>query len=187
MQKKEFYCSNNHNPDKNNFNEQKDAKVFCKECLFFLCDKCKFKHVHSKNIVEVAERLQDIGIAAISIHGRTRAQMYKGAADWTLIGEVKNNPRMKIPVFCNGDIDSPERAYEVKNVLGLDGAMIGRAAIGYPWFFNEVKHFLATGEKLSPPTVSERVNVCRTHLIRSMSWKGNTLGILEMQIGRAHV
>lgn len=136
---------------------------------------------HSKNIVEVAERLQDIGIAAISIHGRTRAQMYKGAADWTLIGEVKNNPRMKIPVFCNGDIDSPERAYEVKNVLGLDGAMIGRAAIGYPWFFNEVKHFLATGEKLSPPTVSERVNVCRTHLIRSMSWKGNTLGILEMR------
>lgn len=136
---------------------------------------------NTKNVVEVAERLQDIGIAAISIHGRTRSQMYKGNADWSLIAEVKNNQRMHIPVFCNGDIDSVEKVLYVKNNLGLHGAMIGRAAIGYPWFFREVKHFLATGETLAPPTVRERVNVCRTHLIKSMQWKGDMLGILEMR------
>ncbi len=136
---------------------------------------------NTKNVVEVAERLQDIGIAAISIHGRTRAQLYKGNADWTLIEKVKNNQRMKIPVFCNGDIDTVEKVRFVKNSMGLDGAMIGRAAIGYPWFFREAKHFLATGEMLAPPTVSERVDVCRTHLTQSMKWKGDMLGILEMR------
>ena len=136
---------------------------------------------NTKNVVDVAERLQDIGIAAISIHGRTRAQMYKGSADWSLIADIKNNQRMKIPVFCNGDIDTPEKVHYIKNTMGLDGAMIGRAAIGYPWFFREVKHFLATGEKLAPPTIQERVDVCRTHLVCSMQWKGDKLGILEMR------
>ncbi|OWY21292.1 tRNA dihydrouridine synthase DusB [Sphingobacteriales bacterium UPWRP_1] len=135
----------------------------------------------TKNIVDVAERLQDIGIKAISIHGRTRTQMYKGSADWTLIGAVKNNPRMKIPVFGNGDVDSPQKALEMKNRYGVDGIMIGRAAIGYPWIFNEVKHYLKTGMLLPPPTVLQRVNTAKEHLRRSVEWKGQKLGILEMR------
>lgn len=135
----------------------------------------------SKNIVEVAERLQDIGIAAITIHGRTRVQMYKGSADWTLIGEVKNNPRMKIPVFLNGDVDTPEKAKLVREKYGVDGVMIGRAAIGNPWFFNQVKHYLKTGEHLALPDIDERIRVCRLHLVKSMEWKGERLGILEMR------
>ncbi len=136
---------------------------------------------NSKNIVEVAERLQDIGIAALTIHGRTRAQMYKGAADWTLIGEVKNNSRIHIPIFGNGDVDSPQKALEMKNRYGVDGVMIGRASIGYPWIFREMKHFLATGEILQAPSLEERVEVCRTHLLKSIEWKGEVLGILEMR------
>ena len=135
----------------------------------------------TKNIVDVAERLQDIGISALSIHGRTRSQMYKGPADWTLIGEVKNNQRMQIPIFGNGDIDSPETAIRMKNTYGVDGVMIGRATIGYPWIFNEIKHFLKTGEKLAPPTISQRVDVCRQHLDFSIKWKGDFTGIVEMR------
>lgn len=137
----------------------------------------------SKNIMEVAERLQDVGVKALSIHGRTRMQMYKGHADWTLIGEVKNNPRITIPVFGNGDVDSPEKALEMKNRYGVDGVMIGRASIGYPWIFNEIKHFMKTGTHLTPPTIEDRVKVCRTHLEKAMEWKGERLGIIEM---RAH-
>ncbi len=136
---------------------------------------------NSKNIVEVAERLQDIGIQALAIHGRTRAQMYKGEADWTLIGEVKNNSRIHIPIFGNGDIDTPQKALEMKNRFGVDGIMIGRAAIGHPWIFNEIKHFLKTGEILPPPIIEERVRVCREHLVKSIEWKGEILGILEMR------
>ncbi|HCQ14647.1 MAG TPA: tRNA dihydrouridine synthase DusB [Cryomorphaceae bacterium] len=134
---------------------------------------------NTKYIVEVAERLQDVGIKAISIHGRTRKQMYKGEADWTLIAAVKNNPRMKIPVFGNGDVDSPEKALEMKNRYGIDGIMIGRASIGYPWVFNEIKHFLETGEKLDPPTMSQRVDACRKHLKMAFEWKGEKLGVFE--------
>ncbi len=133
----------------------------------------------TKYIVEVAERLQDVGIKAISIHGRTRQQMYKGEADWTLIGEVKNNPRMNIPVFGNGDIDSPEKAVAMKNRYGVDGVMIGRATIGYPWFFREVKHFIQTGEHCSPPTLEERIEVARRHLQLSVEWKGERTGVVE--------
>ena len=135
----------------------------------------------TKNIVDVAERLQDIGISALSIHGRTRSQMYKGPADWTLIGAVKNNQRMQIPIFGNGDIDSPETAVRMKNTYGVDGVMIGRATIGYPWIFNEIKHFLKTGEKLALPTISQRVDVCRQHLDFSIKWKGDFTGIVEMR------
>ena len=135
----------------------------------------------SKHIVEVAERLQDVGIKAISIHGRTRVQMYKGEADWTLIGEVKNNPRIHIPVFGNGDIDSPEKAVDQRNRYGVDGVMIGRAAIGNPWFFNEVKHFIKTGEHLAKPSLAERAAAAKEHLLRSIEWKGERLGILEMR------
>jgi tRNA-dihydrouridine synthase B len=133
------------------------------------------------NITEVAERLQDVGIQALSIHGRTRSQLYKGEANWGPIAEVKNNPRICIPIFGNGDIDSPEKALEYKNRYGVDGIMIGRAAIGYPWIFNEIKHFLATGEHLPPPTIEQRVAVIRQHLHGSVQWKGGTLGILEMR------
>ena len=136
---------------------------------------------NSKNILEVAERMQDIGVAAISIHGRTRTQMYKGNADWTLIGAVKNNPRISIPIFGNGDVDTPEKALEMKNKFGVDGVMIGRAAIGNPWFFNEVKHFLKTGQHLPPPTMEQRSEVCKTHLLKSCEWKGERLGIIEMR------
>jgi len=135
----------------------------------------------SKNIVEVAERLQDIGIKAIAIHGRTRSQLYKGEADWRLIAEVKNNPRMQIPVFGNGDIDSPEKTLEYKERYGVDGIMIGRAAIGYPWIFNEIKYYLQTGEHSPAPTIEQRVNVIKKHLQRSIEWKGETLGMLEMR------
>lgn len=136
---------------------------------------------NSKHIVEVAERLQDVGIEAISIHARTRSQMYKGDADWTLVAAVRNNPRMKIPVFGNGDIDSPEKALEYRIRYGVDGIMIGRASIGYPWIFKEIKHFFSTGEKLPPPTLSERVNAARRHLKHSIEWKGEKLGVLEMR------
>jgi nifR3 family TIM-barrel protein len=136
---------------------------------------------NTRNIEEVAERLQDVGIKAISIHGRTRAQLYKGEADWTLIGKIKNNPRIQIPVFGNGDIGSPEKARDYKNRYGIDGIMIGRAAIGYPWIFNEIKYFLETGEYLTPPTVEDRVAVCRKHLRKSVEWKNLVVGINEMR------
>jgi nifR3 family TIM-barrel protein len=136
---------------------------------------------NSKNIEEVAERLQDVGIQALAIHGRTRMQLYKGEADWTLIGKVKNNPRIKIPIFGNGDIDSPEKALAYKNRYGVDGIMIGRAAIGYPWIFREIKHFFETGQHLNPPSVEERVAVCRKHLRRSIEWKNPIVGVNEMR------
>lgn len=135
----------------------------------------------TKNIEEVAERLQDVGIKALSIHGRTRCQMYKGEADWTLIGKVKNNPRIQIPIFGNGDIESPQKALEYKNRYGVDGIMIGRAAIGYPWIFREIKHYVQTGELLAPPTLEERVAVCKKHLRKSLEWKGPKVGIFEMR------
>lgn len=132
-------------------------------------------------IVEVAERLQDVGIQAISIHARTRKQMYKGEADWSYLNKVKENPRLHIPVFGNGDIDSPEKALEYKQKYNVDGMMIGRASIGYPWIFNEIKHFLETGEKLAPPELEERIQVAKKHLDFSVEWKGPKLGILEMR------
>jgi len=135
----------------------------------------------SINILEVAERLQDIGVQALSIHARTRSQLYKGEADWSWIAKVKENQRISIPVFGNGDIDSPEKALEYKNRYGVDGIMIGRAAIGYPWFFRELKHYFATGEKLDPPSLEERMEVIMHHLRASMAWKGPKLGILEMR------
>ena len=135
----------------------------------------------TKNIEEVAERLQDVGIKALAIHGRTRSQMYKGQADWTLIAKVKNNPRINIPIFGNGDIVSPQSALEYKNRYGIDGIMIGRAAIGYPWIFNEIKHFFATGTHLPAPGVAERVAVARKHLHKSVQWKGPIVGIFEMR------
>jgi tRNA-dihydrouridine synthase B len=135
----------------------------------------------TRNILEVAERLQDIGIQALTIHGRTRKQLYKGPADWTLIGEVKNNPRIKIPIFGNGDVDSPEKALDMKLRYGVDGVMIGRGSIGYPWIFREIKHFMKTGQLLAPPTLEERIDICRTHLQKSIEWKGEKLGILEMR------
>ena len=134
---------------------------------------------NTKYIVEVAERLQDVGIQAISIHGRTRKQMYKGEADWTLIGEVKNNPRIEIPVFGNGDVDSPEKALEMKKRYGVDGVMIGRASIGYPWIFNEIKHFMATGEHLPSPDIDERCRMARAHIDMAVDWKGERVGIYE--------
>jgi len=135
----------------------------------------------TKNIVDVAERLQDVGIKALSIHGRTRVQLYKGEADWTLIGEVKNNPRMKIPIFGNGDIDSPQKALEYKNRYGVDGIMIGRASIGHPWIFREIKHYVATGQILAGPTIDERVDACTTHFEKSIAWKGERVGMVEMR------
>jgi nifR3 family TIM-barrel protein len=137
-------------------------------------DKTKF-------VVSTAEMLQDVGVEAVSIHGRTRVQLYKGEADWTLIGEVKNNPRMTIPVFGNGDIDSPEKAVAYKNRYGVDGIMIGRASIGYPWIFNEIKHYMHTGEHLPAPGVIQRVEAAREHLLMSVKWKGERLGIAEMK------
>ena len=136
---------------------------------------------NTKNIEEVAERMQDIGVQALAIHGRTRCQLYKGEADWTLIGKVKNNPRMHIPIFGNGDIDSPQKALEYKNRYGIDGIMIGRAAIGYPWIFREIKSFLKDGTILASPTLSERIEVCKTHLKKSVEWKGPKTGIFEMR------
>ena len=135
----------------------------------------------SKNIEEVAMRLQDTGIQALAIHGRTRAQMYKGEADWRLIAAVKNNPRIHIPIFGNGDIDNPQKALEYKNRYGVDGIMIGRAAIGYPWIFEEIKHYLQTGETLAAPAIQQRIDVIRQHLHKSVEWKGEVLGVLEMR------
>jgi tRNA-dihydrouridine synthase B len=135
----------------------------------------------SINILEVAERLQDVGIQALAIHGRTRAQMYKGEARWEMIARVKENPRIQIPIFGNGDIDSAEKALLYKNRYGVDGIMIGRAAIGYPWIFNEIKHYLQTGETLPPPSIQQRVAVIRQHLHGSVAWKGDIVGILEMR------
>lgn len=135
----------------------------------------------SKNIEEVAERLQDIGIKALCIHGRTRVQLYKGSADWSLIAKVKNNQRIKIPIFGNGDIDTPEKALEYKNRYNVDGIMIGRAAIGNPWIFNEIKYFIKYGKKLPYPDISERVKACKTHLLQNILWKNNVVGILEMR------
>jgi len=133
----------------------------------------------SIKIVEVAERLQDVGCQAISIHGRTRKQMYKGEANWAPIAEVKNNSRMHIPVFGNGDVNTPEKAKEMRDDFGLDGCMIGRASIGNPWFFREVKHFLKTGEHLAPPTMEERVVAAKRHLQMAIDWKGEKLGVFE--------
>lgn len=135
----------------------------------------------TKNIVEVAERLQDIGIKALTVHGRTRVQMYKGDADWTLIGAIKNNARIIIPIFGNGDVDNPPKALELRNKFGVDGIMIGRASIGNPWIFNEIKHYFKTGNLLKPPTIEQRVDVCKKHLDFSVKWKGEMLGILEMR------
>lgn len=135
----------------------------------------------TRNVVDAAERLQDIGIQALAVHGRTRVQMYKGSADWTLIGKIKENPRMRIPVFGNGDIDSPEKALEYKNRYGVDGVMIGRAAIGYPWIFEEIKQYLKSGVRPAPPSMAERVRVTKKHLDFSIRWKGDRLGIFEMR------
>ncbi|MEJ6582871.1 MAG: tRNA dihydrouridine synthase DusB [Crocinitomicaceae bacterium] len=135
----------------------------------------------TRYVVEVAERLQDVGIEGISIHGRTRKQMYKGSADWSLIAEIKNNPRMRIPVFGNGDIDTPEKAVEYKAKYGVDGIMVGRASIGYPWIFNEIKHFVKTGEHLAKPTIEDRVEAAMQHLDMSVKWKGESLGVIEMK------
>jgi nifR3 family TIM-barrel protein len=136
---------------------------------------------NSINIDEVAERLQDIGVQALTVHARTRAQMYKGHSDWSHIARVKNNPRITMPIFGNGDIDSPEKALEYKNKYGLDGMMIGRAAIGYPWIFNEIKHYFKTGEHLPQPTMQDRIEAARNHLTWSMDWKGEHVGIVEMR------
>ncbi len=136
---------------------------------------------NSKHIVEVAERLQDVGIEGISIHGRTRKQMYKGEADWSLIAETKNNPRLHIPVFGNGDIDTPEKALQYKNTYGVDGVMVGRASIGYPWIFNEIKHYVRTGEHLPKPGIKERVAITKEHLDMSVKWKGEKLAVVEMK------
>ncbi len=136
---------------------------------------------NTKFITEVAERLQDVGIEALSVHGRTRKQMYKGEADWRLIAEIKNNPRIHIPIFGNGDIDSPEKAVEYKKKYNVDGIMIGRASIGYPWIFNEIKHFVKTGEHLPPPTIADRVAVAKRHLEMSVKWKGEVLAVNEMK------
>ena len=135
----------------------------------------------SINIEEVAERLQDVGISALTIHARTRSQMYKGHSDWSYIAKVKNNPRIHIPIFGNGDIDNPQKALEYGNKYGVDGIMIGRAAIGYPWIFREIKHYFATGELQSPPTIADRVAAARNHLIWSVEWKGERQGVLEMR------
>lgn len=136
---------------------------------------------HTKNVTEVAERLQDIGIQALTVHGRTRVQMYKGEADWSMIAEIKNNPRIHIPIFGNGDLDSPQKALEYKNKFGVDGIMIGRASVGAPWVFNEIKHYLQTEEHLPAPDVTERVRVCREHFDFSIRWKGDRLGVFEMR------
>ena len=132
-------------------------------------------------ITEVAERLQDAGIKALSIHGRTRKQMYKGQADWTEIGKLKKNPRISIPIFGNGDIDSPQKALEYKTKYGVDGLMIGRATIGNPWLFREIKHYFSTGQLMAPPTIEERVAAVKKHLLYGIEWKGEKLGILEMR------
>lgn len=136
---------------------------------------------NTKNVEEVAMRLQDVGIKALTIHGRTRSQMYKGEADWTLIRAIKKNPNIEIPIFGNGDIDSPEKAANWRMEFGVDGMMIGRAAIGYPWIFREVKHYFKTGQHLDKPTMAERIDACKTHLQKSIEWKGPKTGVFEMR------
>jgi len=136
---------------------------------------------NTKNVEEVAMRLQDVGIKALTIHGRTRSQMYKGEADWTLIRAIKKNPNIEIPIFGNGDIDSPEKAAAWRMEYGVDGMMIGRAAIGYPWIFREIKHYFKTGQHLDKPTMAERIDACKTHLQKSIEWKGPKTGVFEMR------
>lgn len=136
---------------------------------------------NSIKIIEVAKRLQDVGIQALTIHGRTRKQMYKGEADWSYIAEVKNQADIHIPIFGNGDVDSPEKALEYRQKYGVDGIMIGRASIGHPWIFEEIKHYFATGQKLSPPSLRQRIEACETHLLKSIEWKGEKRGIFEMR------
>ena len=136
---------------------------------------------NSKPIVTLSEQLQDVGIEAITIHGRTRAQLYSGVADWTLIGKVKENPRMSIPVFGNGDVNSPEKALEMKQRYGVDGVMIGRAAIGNPFIFKEIQHYLKTGQHLPPPTIKERIETCRSHLLNEITYKNERAALLEMR------
>ncbi len=140
----------------------------------------------TKNVEEVAERLQDIGIHALTVHGRTRVQMYKGEAKWELISKIKNNPRIRIPIFGNGDITSPQKALEYKNRYGVDGIMVGRASIGNPWIFNEIKHFLKTGEELAPPTFENRLSTCIAHFHKSVEWKGERYGVIEMRTHYGH-
>jgi len=161
---------------------QKMTEEIVKKCTLPVTVKTRLGwDDHSIKIVEVAKRLQDAGIKALTIHGRTRKQMYKGEADWSLIAEVKNCDDIHIPVFGNGDVVSPEKALEYRAQYGVDGIMIGRAAIGYPWIFNEIKHYFRTGEKLPPPDIEERVKVCKKHLARSIEWKGPRTGIFEMR------
>ncbi|MCS7004766.1 MAG: tRNA dihydrouridine synthase DusB [Cytophagales bacterium] len=136
---------------------------------------------NSINVLEAVLRLQDVGVQAVTIHARTRQQMYKGQADWTYIAEVKNHPQVKIPIFGNGDIDSPQKALEYKKKYGVDGIMIGRASIGYPWIFREIKHYFQTGTLLAPPTLQERISTCRRHVEFSVRWKGEKIGIYEMR------
>ena len=136
---------------------------------------------NTKNVDEVAIRLQDVGIKALTIHGRTRSQMYKGVADWSLIREIKKNPGIQIPIFGNGDIDSPQKAAAWRMEFGVDGMMIGRAAIGYPWIFREIKHYFKTGAYLEKPAITERISACTTHLQKSIEWKGPKTGIFEMR------
>ena len=135
----------------------------------------------TKYIYEIAEKLQDVGIQGLSIHGRTRVQMYKGEADWTLIGDIKNNPRIHIPIFGNGDVDSPEKAMQMRDRYGVDGIMIGRAAIGYPWIFDDIKHYFKYGTHRELPSIQQRVDVCKKHFFESLKWKGEHLGIVEMR------
>lgn len=161
----------------------KMTEEIVKRCTLPVTVKTRLGWDHdSIHIVDIARRLQDVGIKALTIHGRTRQQMYKGEADWSWIAKVKEQQDIHIPIFGNGDIDSPEKALEYKNRYGVDGIMIGRAAIGYPWIFKEVKHFFATGEKLDPPTIRERVEVCKKHLAFSVEWKGPKEGIFEMRM-----
>jgi nifR3 family TIM-barrel protein len=161
----------------------KMTEEIVKRCTLPVTVKTRLGWDHdSIHIVDIARRLQDVGIKALTIHGRTRQQMYKGEADWSWIAKVKEHQDIRIPIFGNGDIDSPEKALEYKNRYGVDGIMIGRAAIGYPWIFKEVKHFFATGEKLGPPTIHERVDVCKRHLAFSVEWKGPKEGIFEMRM-----
>ena len=161
----------------------KMTEEIVKRCSLPVTVKTRLGWDHdSIKIVEIAQRLQDVGIKALTIHGRTRQQMYKGEADWSWIAKVKEHQDIHIPIFGNGDIDSPEKALEYKNRFGVDGIMIGRAAIGYPWIFKEVKHFFATGEKLPPPDIRERVEVCKKHLAFSVEWKGPKEGIFEMRM-----
>ena len=136
---------------------------------------------HTIKIIEVAQRLQDAGIQALTIHGRTRKQLYKGQANWEHIAAVKNHPSIHIPIFGNGDVDSPQKVLAYKNKYGVDGIMIGRASIGYPWLFREIKHFLAKGTLLSPPTLQARIRVVKQHLHHAVQWKGEKTGVLEMR------